>query len=207
MPINWNFPEEKPSFNKKMKKFSLLVRRLKDVWYWFRNFFTRYHLVDLRNKDFGYTWGWIDRSEGILLACFAMLKEFVEKEEPYRFHYRDPNGPGPTMKDVYQDQSDEMKQMELEQLQRQHQVGKEIWELYTWWTKTRKEEQDALHALGDEVNATIHWVKEPNSWLMDSRELNQNPKWKEWTRRWDELEEKDQLMLERLIKIRGHLWT
>lgn len=52
-------------------------------WYWIRTHtYNRYHIIDLRCSGYGleYDWGWIDRSEAMLIAPFQILKQFVEKE-------------------------------------------------------------------------------------------------------------------------------
>lgn len=60
-----------------------IVNAISDAWYWFRsNTYNRYHIVDCRNKANGYKWGWKDRDQLLLFACFNILKDFVEKEYP-----------------------------------------------------------------------------------------------------------------------------
>jgi hypothetical protein len=50
-----------------------------NLWYWLRcHTFDKYHLVDIRTPE--YRWGWMDRCDGVLYACFALLVDFVEKE-------------------------------------------------------------------------------------------------------------------------------
>ena len=86
--------------------------------YWLRTHTVdRYHLVDIRNPRNGYTWGWIDRSDAMLFAAFAVLVDFVEKEYPGYVDW---------------EYTDEMR------AQRD-----EILALHRWWTKDRADERDA----------------------------------------------------------------
>lgn len=153
----------------------------------------QFHLLDLRNKDFPYAKGWIDVSEKILLANFKLLTEFVEKEEPFRFHYRkDGKVPART-----RDQDD----ADYENLKRSRQVGREIWELYVWWTKTRKAE----HARHAKVLMTIYkGSKKSKKQLLP---IGEPRKWAAYHSSDDRLLEKDQQMLHRLVDIRECLWT
>lgn len=49
--------------------------------YWLRTHtINRYHIVDIRSKYDDYKWGWVDRDHVMLLACFKILCDFVEKE-------------------------------------------------------------------------------------------------------------------------------
>lgn len=83
----------------------------------------RHHLVDVRRPGCGSEIknNWIDRDELLLMAAFAVLCDFVEKEKPFRFHYTKSRGD-----------------------------GKEIYALYKWWTKQRGVEFKKAQALMDE---------------------------------------------------------
>lgn len=81
------------------------------VWYWFRcHMFTRYHILDLRTKE--YKWGWCDRCDLITFANFNLLVKFIETEIPPQ-SCDDP-----------------------EATQWDH-AYKEMWALYKWWTCER----------------------------------------------------------------------
>jgi len=95
--------------------------RVRELPYWLRTHtINRYHLIDIRDKGegHGYRWGWLDRDEVMLLACFTVLRDFVEKEEPFE------DGSAP--------ESDP--------------AMAEIKDLYEWWMRGRKAEHDAVHA-------------------------------------------------------------
>lgn len=125
------------------------IRRFLDRWrpfYWLRTHTVdRYHLVDMRCPRNGYRWGWLDRSEGMLFAAFAILVDFVDREYPGYVDW---------------EHSDEMR------AQRD-----EVMALYRWWTVERKSERDADDGTTDVVD------------------------------------DKDDEMLLRLVKVRGILWT
>ncbi len=94
--------------------------RVRDLPYWLRTHtINRYHLIDIRDKGegHGYRWGWIDRDEVMLLACFTVLRDFVEKEKPFGRMDSDKECPALA----------------------------EIKDLYEWWMRGRKAEHDAVH--------------------------------------------------------------
>jgi hypothetical protein len=153
-----------------------------------------FHLLDLRDKHFPYTKGWMDVSEKVLLANFALLKEFVEKEEPFRFHFRK-DGQIPARKKG-QDVG------EYAALKRQRKTGLEIWQLYCWWTKTRKVE----HAVLKKLLMTVYRGSKKSKKQL-SPLLGKHSKWKTYWRMEERLEDKDQEMLHRLIEVRECLWT
>lgn len=135
---------------------------IRGAYHWVRcHVWNRYHVLDLR-KPGVYDWGWIDRDFAMWLACFNLLVEYVEKETPFEVVNWDWNPEHAN-------------------------AGKEIRELYEWWKRGRKAEQDELHA-------------------MDHGNYN-GPAWQAWMKRHDELEAKDDEMLDRLMKVRRYLWT
>lgn len=67
-------------------------------------------------------------------------------------------------------------------------AGREIKALYSWWRHGRAREHAELEAI-------------------DAEWENQDAKWAEYCERVDTLEKKDQEMLDRLMKVRGYLWT
>jgi hypothetical protein len=150
----------------------------RDAWgwkplYWLRcKTFTRYHIINISGQD-GYKWGWIDRDHAMYLACFKLLTEFVELEDPTV---------GLRTEVDYRGDLDEKEWLEfhrpsiIPQLEREVEVRA----LYNWWKAARKQEWDACYAL------------------------------KRGTEMYDEmnrLEEKDEEMLMRLMKVRRSLWT
>lgn len=136
-----------------MNTLTRIKRHVSRAYYWLRTHTKdRYHMLDMRNARNGYAWGYKDRSELIMFAAFAILVEFVEKEYPGVVDW---------------EQDDEIRA-----------ARDEFMALYTWWTKGRREENDALYRETEDVQQKA-----------------------------DALDEKDNVMLHRLIKVRGALWT
>jgi hypothetical protein len=154
------------------------------AWYWVRTHtYNRYHLVDCRDARNGYEWGWIDRDQLMLFACFQILREFVEKEDP-RVGLR-------TIEDFAGGSNfdDERKMLE-DQLARE----REVRALYDWWTKGRAEERELADRMVDELR--------PKGWS-----FHHDEKWDAWSKMHEYVERKDNEMLDRLMKIRECLWT
>lgn len=98
-------------------------------WYKFKSrFFTKQHLLDLRQGYNGYDlyeYGYLDPSEGILYASFNTLKEFVEKEKPLR----------------PEDYPDD------EQNKNWKKASEEIYDLYDYWMNRRAQADKASNNL------------------------------------------------------------
>ena len=156
--------------------------------YWLRcHTFTRYHMIDISGQD-GYTWGWIDRDRAMLLACFALLCEYVEREDPFGIIDWDSDP--------------------------DHQAAAaEIRALYAWWRHGRREEAEAVDRFfGEHCHQVPEEVEFPRNedgtttWNLgagwDSAENERI-----WFERYTALDTREEEMLGRLIKIRGYLWT
>lgn len=152
--------------------------------YWFRcNTYNRYHLLDLRQpegNDDSYRWGWIDADRQMLLGCFNILKNYVEKEKPFspRDHY--------SAEEIENDPS----------LKSQAANYDEIMVLYHYWIVDRKAEQEKLNTILETVSK-----KEKIDWVVYSEHMN------EYWKKVIEFEDTEERMLTRLIKIRKGLWT
>ena len=135
---------------------------IRGAYHWVRcHVWNRYHLIDLRGHA-DYDWGWIDRDHAMWIACFALLVDYVEKENPFEFiNWESDDG--------------------------HSNAAKEIRALYEWWKTGRKTEHDAHRAMP-----------------VDNY---RGPSWDAWCAENDRLEAKDEEMLDRLMKIRGYLWT
>jgi len=100
------------------------------AWYWLRcHTWTSYHIIDIRGQD-GYHWGWIDRDHAMYLACFKLLVDYVEHEDPRC-----------GLVDIRAKET--VDEWDREALECQYEREKEIRALYDWWTKERKLDQDA----------------------------------------------------------------
>ncbi len=154
------------------------------AWYWLRTHtINRYHIVDCRSEH--YKWGWMDRDWLMFCACFNILVKFVEKESP-QVGIAKPMDPD----DIWDDS---------EMLLHQWESDVEIRALYDWWTKHRAAE----HKLADELYSRNISGDGTNAWFG----IDPDPKADEWKNVYEVLERKDDEMLERLMKIRKHLWT
>lgn len=106
---------------------------IKGAYHWVRcHAWNRYHLIDIRGHG-GYDWGWIDRDEAMLIACFAILCEYVEKEDP-----------SVGTRTLTEWVTDEWSR-DLVSAQVADEV--EIRTLYEWWKRGRKADQDAIEAI------------------------------------------------------------
>lgn len=166
--------------------------RWHDLWawkplYWLRcHTWTRYHIIDIRGSD-GYRWGYTDPSFRLWAACFQILVDYIEKEKP--FDVIDFEGGG------------------------QGEIEKELKELYHWWKEGRKKEYEDCSAILDEYDRLQDEKFGKVSMLdqLTKEEIRsfryKHPKWNEYMDLHQRLDRKDQEMLERLVKIREHLWT
>ena len=171
-------------FIKAVSLFGKAVSFLGAICYWVRcHTFTRYHLLDLRDRGegHGYRWGWMDRDHFMLLACFTLLRDFVEQEDP-EIGLRGEEG-------------HEWTEGQREAVAQQLAVEREIRALYEWWVRGRASEHAAVEALLEGADD------------LDFADLIRHPNFAEYSRRTDELEAKDDAQLLRLVKVRGSLWT
>jgi hypothetical protein len=167
--------------------YCVVSRNLSNAWYWVRTHtYNRYHIIDIRNKDHGYRWGWIDRDQVLLLACFKILVDFVEQEQPF--------GPGDFKTDY--DHSEEMRE-----------VKATILELYNWWKYHRKAEHSAVSGLLDTPHDYGELFSKPDERGWCTWTATPHPNGKIWFDRDVELTAKDDEMLLKLMKIRSKLWT
>ena len=141
--------------------------KLHVVIYWIKSHtYKKHHILDLRSPvGIQYKYGWIDVDEAMMIACFNLLRRFVEEESGLR--WADTDG------------------VTLEQNSRLM----EIKELYEWWMTGREKDHEKINEyLGDKDGFRL-------SKFLDYGETI--------TR----LENKDNEMLDRLMKVRESLWT
>ena len=163
-------------------------RHISKALYWLRaHTYNRYHMLDMRSTENGYTWGWYDRSELILFANMALLRDFIEKEKAF---------------DSYVDwDSDE-----------QHKTARlEMLTIYDWWMKGRpaehKKEDELLEAAYPNP-FDFEPVPGSNLLRLKNDETPELRKLRDQCRDMETLlEEKDEEMMIRLIKVRGYMWT
>jgi hypothetical protein len=131
-------------------------------------------------------------------ACFNILVDFVEKEDP-TVGLR-------TMKDYEYPEMDEFARQSIEL---QLADEREVRELYEWWKHGRHEENEACRELLKGVDTSFDSVFKK---IDDDRGgyefvAPSSGSWKTWNAEHDRLEKKEYEMLNRLIAIRGRLWT
>lgn len=92
---------------------TMLWRWLRYQWYQIdSHFFSRTHLLDLRDKENGYAGGWLSQDSKILFACMAVLEQFMK---------HDFIAPGVICVDDLA-------------------TKQELTEIHNWWSSLRKEE-------------------------------------------------------------------
>lgn len=89
----------------------------------------RYGIIDLSKHSDGYRWGWIDRDWAMYLACFNLLCDFVENEDPA------------VGTRALQDYGDDEYSRAIVAAQLEDEV--EVRRLYTWWKTERPKEHAA----------------------------------------------------------------
>jgi hypothetical protein len=137
-----------------------MLNIIERAWYWIRTHtYNRYHMLDIRNPRNGYSWGWLDRSEGLLFANFAMLVDFVEKERGL--------GPVTTPAD-YGDYQDEYTKAHVDDACAR---DKGIMDLYWWWKLSRKMEHDAFEAMDYSKCISLWCAEEDRLYDKDTEQL------------------------------------
>ena len=184
-----------------MKKLKNTLRfKIEEVWYGFvrpirlfiRKHIQRLHMLDMRSKQHGYDGGYIDPAEQVLYANFAILKNFVEREKPFEFNdLQIING-----KVVGRDGDTDPDTPYFQ----------EMYELYEWWTRTRKMDSDAVTELSSKVTYRMIETEDSDPKYGKYFQMKWEGPHKEWTDAETAFQKKEDEMLERLIKVRRHLW-
>lgn len=118
----------------KLKK---VVEAVQNAWYWVRcHTYNRYHVINVSGEDGEYDWGWQDADHRMLLACFKLLREFVEQEDP---------GVGLRTVEDYLGAGEPLDSDIALSVRKQVARERRVRELYVWWTATRPR----LHRLSD----------------------------------------------------------
>ena len=151
----------------------------------------RYHMLDLRQPKTiakydpdHYRYGYLDGDHKILYACFNSLVHFIEKEHKGKFlEYV-----------TFQEEAMGSKHLEL----------RELFEIYQWWTTTRKTKQKEYDKALDEWHVLLMATSnsEEQDVLPGFREAEEKHKALE-----KEFKEEETRMLIRLIEIREYMWS
>jgi hypothetical protein len=169
---------------------SKIAEQMRDIYdairHYFKTYFwnpilyrttRRYHIIDLRDGGNGYGVGWHDTDTRIFQACFMLLKEYVEKEEPFRM-------------------------IDWDHCEKDRLIGEEIKFLYDWWTVERAKKRAAVAEEWKGAEEAKFLPREGGGYT-----FHISDKSRELLKKDDQLDAEDDEMLLRLIKIRHHLWT
>lgn len=164
-----------------------LRRYVGDVYYWFAYRFSpkrRYHMLNLGTKP-----GYSDVCERLLHANFALLKEFIEIEEPF----------------VY---------INWEATPEHSHAAKEMKELYNWWVNVRpkREELDPINLVEPPKRIFVPSPDgKPYSTMRKAGTPEEEAIWEMACEESCRLEafwnEEDSNNIKRLVDIRLFLWT
>jgi hypothetical protein len=117
-PIRYAIQERLPT-----QVYVHVLKPLENFFYWIRTHtYNRYHMLNLKSPQNRYEWGWLDRDQAIVFACFNILKAYVEREMSQISYY----APATEWCPEYDRRDEE----------------KEIMELYDWWTVGRRKNLD-----------------------------------------------------------------
>lgn len=182
-PLKYFFLKRIPEFINKFFWWKT-KRTFKDIYYWLQCHLLpsyHFHILDLRQPKGSdhYSYGWRDIPEKMLYANFNLLKDFLEKENPY-----DPSDDN-TLEEIYKDPG----------LITSYKYMQEAKFLHHWWTVIRKEKYNEEQSLLSKAVEVKNNKKQYDE-LME--------KWREANKKFDE---EEQEMLIRLIKIREFMWT
>lgn len=157
------------------------------LYHWVRcHIWNRYHILDLRTTgtgDMDWDYGWRDRDNVMFIACFKILKDFVEKEYPTI-------GLNEKVEDYFP-ANHQFYPGEREMIEEQIKWHNEVRTLFNWWVRDRKLEHD---------NVNVYFAQ-------PDFDKSGKPDWTNYHKKREELEKRDDDMLARLIAIRGCLWT
>ena len=152
----------------------------------------RYHMLDLRSPRNGYRYGWRDRSDALLYASFAVLRDFVENEYPGAIDWN-------SGEDI-------------------RRARDEFLALHRWWTEERPRDHAELsqgetpgktltqrlrRAVLDDILRPVGGLGAKGAWATPESERRAH----EWHERSEALTRKDDEMMKRLVDVRHFLWT
>lgn len=144
------------------------------------------HIVDMRDKRWGYSGGYCDPMESVKFACFKILCNFIEKDKPFET---------------------------IDTSEEPHYSGfEDIKKAYNWINKERPDLlKEADHIL---KNHEQDWPVYDFVVVSDSPKLYELVKKKDWgefalryNAIMDEVEKKDQETLDKIVKNRHFLWV
>lgn len=101
------------------------------VYWWIReHIYDKFYIINIKNVDGVYKWGWLDKDRSLLLACMKILCDFVEKE------------------------------LNCDYIDKEEENIKEILKIYKWWKEDRVLKEKKLEdILLDEKQASKEYWK------------------------------------------------
>lgn len=165
------------------KLWNRFAGRFSDMKYWFVSHFIpkrKYHLLDLRQPKANgdYRYGWLDSDHQMIFALFNILNNFVKNEMPHWYC--------PSEEEIAFDAS----------LLHQRNIFLEVKAIHYWWNVDRKRQDKRKdHLLHD-------WHEAKKISVSKEHQL-----WEDLRKAETALEDKEDEMILRLIKIRRSLWT
>jgi hypothetical protein len=179
-PVRWFFNKTLPKLFRPIRRIGYRMGR---VWYWVQCHTLpsyKFHIVDIRetkSSRHSYRFGWIDSDGRMLLANFAILRDFVEKEKPS------------SLREYHTEE-----EIDAMGARSQQDAYDEVMALYRWWTLDRHTEEDRVDGLFD--------LSEKATTSQERHKLVQD-----WSQARDQMKNMEDEMLIRLIKVRGTMWT
>lgn len=175
-----------------------VTMQVSHFFYWFKSMtYRRYHMLDLRQPKGSYedyTWGYLDPDRAMLFAMFNILVKHVDYLNESKWHYGPNEETFEKLKqDIIETVSPEEKLLYEEKLK----YLKELKALYDYWTIEREEDCKKRDKL------LTDWSKHRT----DDKVKGDDSRWEALRKAEEELEKTEELMLFRLLSIRGHLWT
>lgn len=159
---------------------------IKNAWYWVKTHtYKKYHLLDLRS-DVGikYSYGWLENDTAMMIACFNILRSFVEIENGLKslsWNFQE------------EDWWKTITNKEQEIYFNQRADFQAIAELYDWWMVCRNKEHESIKNMYSNRHDDIDTFS-------DGRLMK-------YYQALDELDKKDDEKLKKLIEYRHYLWT
>lgn len=191
--------------NKIQKTYWKCYHKINHVWRWFlAHTFRREHILDIRCKTYkDYSWGYVDKDRKLFLACFKLLEQFIEQEDPET---------GLLTVEQYGGLHGVGREDEDELLLAQISEEKQLREIYNWWKYQRPLDWLSLEGMRERYYANYR-----EGTLLLERDLNQyfnrieTPEeelaFKYLINLETKLEQNDDEMLMKLIKLRRRLWS
>jgi len=182
-----------------------------------KNFLFPYNVIKIKTLSRGYQ----ETDELILHGMFQLLTNFVEKQwigHKYQCYGKIFDIDEETEKLIKEEQTTEFIKDQIDAFKTKNEETQAIWDLHTWWTKTRPNRNPVEFKHEDYDTFKFIPVLDDDGNETDFSQLIENADdpvkladWKEHTiayrnqtKQWDD---EDEAMIQKLIKVRRSLWT